>query len=100
MVALAAWNFFQVRNAYLEANRRWVSRVSNMIVAERLSWLRWMDEFPADHSHLLEMVGESNPQVSGVFLVDTDEHETQRWVNPALNDTLDLDPRLVILELQ
>ena len=100
MVSLGAWNFFQTRNAYIQSNRRWVDRVSSMVVAERVTWLHWIDRFSPTTSDILTTAGESNPHVSAVFLVDTEKHQTQEWTSPQLGAPLPLDPRLVVLELQ
>lgn len=101
LAGVAVWDFFQVRYAVGQENQRWVRRVSDMLGAERHSFNRWIDKFPADSSTLISDVVESNSFVDAVYLTDARTHTIQRWVDPSIRDVLDKpDPRLVVLELQ
>lgn len=99
IAGLAVWNSYKVRAAAVQNHVRWVQGLSKLVVAERRSLTRWVNEFPTDPP-LMSRLARANPAIDVLYLIDHATHQTARWVRPSVEDRLEtIDPRLIVLEL-
>src|SRR5438309_862348 len=93
IIGLAGWNLFKIREAAKQSHERWVQGLSKLILAERRSLTRWIDQFPTD-APLMSRLARANPAVDAIFLSDHESHDIKRWVRPSVTDPLEkVDPR-------
>ncbi len=101
MAGLGIWNFTHARSEAVYNHQRWVRKVSDRVLAERLSGSRWLADLQDLSRAELKQELFSHPGFGGAFWFDVKTHEFERWVSPSLDDELQSpDPRLVITQLR
>jgi signal transduction histidine kinase len=102
ILALAAWNYYGVRRATVDSNSQWVRRTSEMVTAERESFVQWVDDFPIQSSEqVFTQMPRAKPSVVAIVVTDLEKRRTERWVRSDYRPYLEqIDPRLVVLQLQ
>lgn len=100
-LALTVVNWVGARSAISQSHDRWVSRISQMVMAERLTAVAWIDQYSPGAEGFFSASAKTNPKLSAVYITDMARHDTQRWTRPQLSNRLDaLDPRLGVLQLK
>jgi signal transduction histidine kinase len=100
MLGLSTWMFARARYATSQLELRWMHRVSSMVLVERQSFRRWIEQLPA-HVDAEAIVSRSPYEIGALYLIDNTHHRTGRWINPLWQETLSKpDPRLVALQIQ
>jgi signal transduction histidine kinase len=100
MIGLTLWDVHQIRADALARDQRWVSDISEIVMARRQSVVRWIEHFPV-RSATFRDIADSRPDVRAILMIDQKHHENSRWVHEGLEGNFDkLDPRLGVLQLQ
>jgi signal transduction histidine kinase len=97
---LGAWNLFQIHRNAIQSHARWVSRLSDRVMAERQNLTRRVNDLPEDINEMRQQA-EEYPSVVAIFRTNHLSHQTKRWVRDSVRSSLEtIDPRLVALELK
>ena len=101
VVGLAVRNFVSVRSSTCSAHERWVQKVSDVIVADRLADSHWLKELHGLESSDLPRALLSHPELAGAFWFDVRTHEFERIVRQSYSHDLAVpDPRVVLTQLK
>ncbi len=101
MIGLAIWNFSEARTSAFRAHERWIQRVSERVLSERLASARWLDELRHLNRVQLKEALYERPEFVGAYWFDVKTHEFERWVTPPFEKYLQTpDPRMVIAQLK
>ena len=101
MLGLAIWNFTQIRLSTLHSHERWVQKVSNEILSERLSNSSWLNELRGYPPKELKAKLLQRPGLAVAFWFDSQSHEFERWASPLLDPSLKSpEPRVILAQLK
>lgn len=100
VVALAWWNFAQLRNNARLSHIRWGERIEPIVSTEQFKYIRWLESLPPT-SDLRSIANRSPFKVVALYLADAGAHRSSKWIAPGFqNDFRNVDPRLVEMQLR
>jgi signal transduction histidine kinase len=101
VAGLTVWNFLELRRAAVNAHELWARRVSDTIIAQRLSDSCWLETLRNVEHHSLRKELFSHPELAGAFWFDVKTHEFERIVRPAYDSDLKVpEPRMILTQLK
>src|SRR5688572_10852832 len=98
MLGLTLWDYYQVRQAAITRNQRWVNGVTELLSSEREALTHWIERFNIKTATFRD-IANSRSDMAALMMLDLKRHDSQRWARKGLMDALEpLDPRLGVLQ--